>query len=74
MQAVTAAGYRWATLDLAGLRSGGFNQLLSVGARHQLPGRERDVGHAEVLHETALGPQLVEAAPRALGPAPAMGT
>jgi uncharacterized protein len=26
--AVTAAGYRWATLDLAGLRSGGFNQLL----------------------------------------------
>jgi uncharacterized protein len=28
--AVTAAGYRWATLDLAGLRSGGFNQLLDV--------------------------------------------
>lgn len=26
--AVEAAGYRWATLDLAGLRSGGFNQLL----------------------------------------------
>jgi len=26
--AVVAAGYRWATLDLAGLRSGGFNQLL----------------------------------------------
>lgn len=26
--AVTGAGYRWATLDLAGLRSGGFNQLL----------------------------------------------
>jgi uncharacterized protein len=26
--AVQAAGYRWATLDLAGLRSGGFNQLL----------------------------------------------
>jgi uncharacterized protein len=26
--AVTAAGYRWAALDLAGLRSGGFNQLL----------------------------------------------
>ena len=26
--AVTDAGYRWATLDLAGLRSGGFNQLL----------------------------------------------
>ena len=25
----TAAGYRWATLDLAGLRSGGFNQLLA---------------------------------------------
>jgi pyridinium-3,5-biscarboxylic acid mononucleotide sulfurtransferase len=25
---VQAAGYRWATLDLAGLRSGGFNQLL----------------------------------------------
>ena len=29
LQAVTAAGYRWATLDLAGLRSGGFNQMLS---------------------------------------------
>lgn len=28
--AVTAAGYRWATLDLAGLRSGGFNSLLSL--------------------------------------------
>jgi uncharacterized protein len=26
--AVQAAGYRWATLDLGGLRSGGFNQLL----------------------------------------------
>lgn len=26
--AVAAAGYRWVTLDLAGLRSGGFNQLL----------------------------------------------
>jgi uncharacterized protein len=26
--AVQAAGYRWVTLDLAGLRSGGFNQLL----------------------------------------------
>lgn len=26
--AVVAAGYRWVTLDLAGLRSGGFNQLL----------------------------------------------
>jgi uncharacterized protein len=26
---VSAAGYRWVTLDLAGLRSGGFNQLLS---------------------------------------------
>ena len=26
--AVEAAGYRWVTLDLAGLRSGGFNQLL----------------------------------------------
>jgi hypothetical protein len=29
VEAVVAAGYRWATLDLAGLRSGGFNQLLS---------------------------------------------
>jgi uncharacterized protein len=28
VEAVTSAGYRWATLDLAGLRSGGFNQLL----------------------------------------------
>lgn len=28
---VSAAGYRWVTLDLAGLRSGGFNQLLSSG-------------------------------------------
>lgn len=27
--AVQAAGYRWVTLDLDGLRSGGFNQLLS---------------------------------------------
>lgn len=26
--AVQAAGYRWVTLDLAGLRSGGFNQML----------------------------------------------
>jgi uncharacterized protein len=26
--AVAAAGYRWVTLDLAGLKSGGFNQLL----------------------------------------------
>ncbi len=28
LQAVRDAGYRWVTLDLAGLRSGGFNQLL----------------------------------------------
>jgi uncharacterized protein len=28
LEAVVAAGYRWAALDLAGLRSGGFNQLL----------------------------------------------
>ena len=28
VEAVVAAGYRWATLDLAGLRSGGFNQML----------------------------------------------
>jgi uncharacterized protein len=28
VEAVAAAGYRWATLDLAGLRSGGFNRLL----------------------------------------------
>jgi PP-loop superfamily ATP-utilizing enzyme len=28
IEAVVAAGYRWAALDLAGLRSGGFNQLL----------------------------------------------
>ena len=34
--AVTAAGYRWATLDLAGLRSGGFNQVLDPA-----PGRAR---------------------------------
>lgn len=27
--AVTAAGYRWVALDLAGLRSGGFNQQIS---------------------------------------------
>ena len=27
--AVEAAGYRWVALDLAGLRSGGFNQLLA---------------------------------------------
>jgi uncharacterized protein len=29
LEAVRAAGYRWVTLDLAGLRSGGFNDLLS---------------------------------------------
>lgn len=29
LAAVRAAGYRWVTLDLDGLRSGGFNQLLS---------------------------------------------
>ena len=28
LRAVVAAGYRWATLDLAGFRSGGFNQVL----------------------------------------------
>jgi uncharacterized protein len=28
-EAVTAAGYRWATLDLAGFRSGGFNDQLT---------------------------------------------
>jgi hypothetical protein len=27
--AVEGAGYRWVALDLAGLRSGGFNQLLA---------------------------------------------
>ncbi len=30
--AVQQAGYRWVTLDLAGLRSGGFNQLLAPPA------------------------------------------
>jgi len=29
VQAVRAAGYRWVTVDLAGLRSGGFNQRLA---------------------------------------------
>jgi uncharacterized protein len=29
LAAVKAAGYRWVALDLDGLRSGGFNQLLS---------------------------------------------
>jgi uncharacterized protein len=29
---VQAAGYRWVTLDLDGLRSGGFNELLELGA------------------------------------------
>jgi uncharacterized protein len=29
VEAVEAAGYRWVTLDLAGLKSGGFNQLLA---------------------------------------------
>ncbi len=32
VQAVQEAGYRWVTLDLAGLRSGGFNQLLAPPA------------------------------------------
>ena len=50
--AVEAAGYRWVTLDLAGLRSGGFNQLL---ASTSAPRRERDVGHVEVLDDPALG-------------------
>lgn len=31
VEGVRAAGYRWVTLDLDGLRSGGFNQLLEVG-------------------------------------------
>ena len=31
--AVEAAGYRWAALDLAGLRRGGFNQLLPPGSQ-----------------------------------------
>ena len=29
VSAVTAAGYRWVALDLAGLKSGGFNQQLT---------------------------------------------
>lgn len=36
--AVEAAGYRWATLDLAGLRSGGFNRLLDPGPDPDPPG------------------------------------
>jgi len=32
LAAVEEAGYRWVTLDLAGLRSGGFNQLLDPPA------------------------------------------
>jgi uncharacterized protein len=32
---VRAAGYRWVTLDLDGLRSGGFNQLLEAGVADQ---------------------------------------
>jgi len=32
LAAVAGAGYRWVTLDLAGLRSGGFNQLLDPPA------------------------------------------
>jgi uncharacterized protein len=32
VEAVKRAGYRWATLDLAGLQSGGFNQLLAPPA------------------------------------------
>ena len=28
VEAVVNAGYRWAALDLAGLRTGGFNQVL----------------------------------------------
>ncbi|MDQ2650755.1 MAG: ATP-dependent sacrificial sulfur transferase LarE [Actinomycetota bacterium] len=35
---VRAAGYRWVTLDLEGLRSGGFNQLLDVGRGRLQPG------------------------------------
>ncbi|MGE3621933.1 MAG: ATP-dependent sacrificial sulfur transferase LarE [Acidimicrobiia bacterium] len=31
VEAVVAAGYRWAALDLAGLRSGGLNQVLPLG-------------------------------------------
>jgi uncharacterized protein len=33
VEAVRAAGYRWVALDLAGLRSGGFNQLLPPPGR-----------------------------------------
>ncbi len=36
--AVQAAGYRWVTLDLDGLRSGGFNQMLSP-SEAELPRR-----------------------------------
>lgn len=36
--AVQAAGYRWVTLDLGGLRSGGFNQMLSP-SEAELPRR-----------------------------------
>lgn len=38
LAAVRAAGYRWVTLDLDGLRSGGFNQLLSP-SEAELPRR-----------------------------------
>lgn len=37
--AVQAAGYRWVTLDLDGLRSGGFNQLLSPSSSVASPPR-----------------------------------
>ena len=58
--AVQGAGYRWVTVDLAGLRSGGFNQLLDVtlaevGVAHRGPGGKGDVGHAEVVDEPPLG-------------------
>jgi uncharacterized protein len=61
--AVRAAGYRYVTLDLEGLRSGNLNEALPEpprgsrgGGLHPGPGREGDVVGAEVRHDPPLRP------------------
>lgn len=53
VRAVRAAGYRYVTLDLEGLRSGNLNEALGSGrgGLHPGPGREGDVVGAEVRHD-----------------------
>jgi len=59
--AVRAAGYRYVTLDLEGLRSGNLNGARPAsgpgrGGIDAGPGRERDVVGSEVRHDPSLRP------------------